>query len=138
MLDIEQEEFCFDIAYDDEGASLLVNSNEQMLAEKLKSLLRFGALSTRFKDIFDIYYLSQLVDHEKMDKCFKIYVFDDAKMRENDYTGVEKRLSIIFNNKRYISNLNTKEVNWLDIEPKVALDGILAFVKDMYTKHPQK
>ena len=31
---IEQEEYCFDIAYDDEGASLLINSNEQMLSEK--------------------------------------------------------------------------------------------------------
>ena len=57
-LDIEQDEFCFDIAYDDEGASLLINSNEQMIAEKLKSLLRFGTLSSRYKDIFDIYYLS--------------------------------------------------------------------------------
>ena len=38
------------IAYDDEGASLLINSNEQMFAEKLRSLLRFGALSSRYKD----------------------------------------------------------------------------------------
>ena len=37
-LDIEQEEYCFDIAYDEEGASLLINSNEQMFAEKLRSL----------------------------------------------------------------------------------------------------
>ena len=27
-LELEQEEYCFDIAYDDEGASLLINSNE--------------------------------------------------------------------------------------------------------------
>lgn len=55
---IDQEEFCFDIAYDDEGASLLINSNEQMFVEKLRSLLRFGALSSRYKDIFDMYFLS--------------------------------------------------------------------------------
>lgn len=45
---IEQEEYCFDITYDDEGASLLINSNEQMLSEKLRSLLKFGTFSTRF------------------------------------------------------------------------------------------
>ena len=45
---IEKEEYCFDIAYDDEGASLLINSNEQMLSEKLRSLLNFGTFSTRF------------------------------------------------------------------------------------------
>ena len=50
----EQEEYCFDIAYDDEGASLLINSNEQMLSEKLWSLLKFGTFSTRFKDIYEL------------------------------------------------------------------------------------
>ena len=51
---IEQEVYCFDIAYDDEGASLLINSNEQMLSEKLRSLLKFGTFSTRFKDIYEL------------------------------------------------------------------------------------
>lgn len=51
---IEKEEYCFDIAYDDEGASLLINSNEQMLSEKLRSLLKFGTFSTRFKDIYEL------------------------------------------------------------------------------------
>ncbi len=56
-MDVLQEEFCFDIGYDDEGVSLLINSKEQMFAEKLRSLLKFGAASTRYKDIFDMYYL---------------------------------------------------------------------------------
>lgn len=51
---IEKEEYCFDITYDDEGASLLINSNEQMLSEKLRSLLNFGTFSTRFKDIYEL------------------------------------------------------------------------------------
>ena len=42
------------IEYDDEGASLLINSNEQMLSEKLRSLLKFGTFSTRFKDIYEL------------------------------------------------------------------------------------
>ena len=51
---MEQEEYCFDITYDDEGARLLINSNEQMLSEKLRSLLKFGTFSTRFKDIYEL------------------------------------------------------------------------------------
>jgi len=31
-------------------ARLLINSYEQMLAEKLRSLLKFGPFSTRYKD----------------------------------------------------------------------------------------
>ena len=62
----EQEEYCFDIAYDDEGASLLINSDEQMFAEKLRSLLKFGPLSTRYKDVYDMYYLKDTVDNIKL------------------------------------------------------------------------
>ena len=54
-IDLPQDEYCFDISFDDEGATLLVNSKEQIFAEKLKSLLKFGTLSTRYKDIYDIY-----------------------------------------------------------------------------------
>ena len=42
------------IEYDDEGASLLINSNQQMLSEKLRSLLKFGTFSTRYKDIYKL------------------------------------------------------------------------------------
>jgi len=55
-LDIEQEEYCFDIAFDNDGASLLINSREQMFSEKLRSLLKFGTFSTRYKDIYDMFY----------------------------------------------------------------------------------
>lgn len=54
-MEIEQEEYCFDIAFDNEGASLLINTREQMFAEKLRSLLKFGTFSTRYKDIYDMY-----------------------------------------------------------------------------------
>ena len=51
---IEQEEYCFDVCLDDEGASLLMNSSEQIFAEKLRALVRFGTFSGRVKDIFDL------------------------------------------------------------------------------------
>ena len=47
-LDIKQEEYCFDICFQKDGASLLMNSKEQILTEKLKSFLRFGTRSTRY------------------------------------------------------------------------------------------
>ena len=79
-LNLEQEEYCFDIAFDEEGASVLINTNEQMFAEKLQSLLRLGAISTRYKDIFDMYYLSQHVEtvvmlsHKKPDSVINVKV----------------------------------------------------------------
>lgn len=40
-LDVEQEEYCFDICFQEDGASLLMNSKEQIITEKTKSLLPF-------------------------------------------------------------------------------------------------
>ncbi len=33
-LDIEQEEYCFDICFQEDSASVLINSKEQMITEK--------------------------------------------------------------------------------------------------------
>ena len=49
----------FDFDIFDGSVSLLINSPEQIVCEKLKSLLIFGIRSTRYKDIFDFYYLSK-------------------------------------------------------------------------------
>lgn len=130
-LDIEQEEFCFDIAYDDEGVSLLVNSNEQMIAEKLKSLLKFGTLSSRYKDIFDIYYLCNHINKDTMRKCIKIYIFDDSRMREKDLNGVLRRLSLIFKDKLYLSHLAATDVNWIEKDLDIVISGIISFIKKL-------
>ncbi len=129
--DIEQEEFCFDVGLDDDGASLLINSKEQMFTEKLRSILKFGPLSTRYKDIFDIYYLSTLVDRKKLNECFKTLIYDDKGMRESNIDEIIKRVRNTFSNRTYIRNLTTSKKNWLDVEQNVVLDGIIKFLNKM-------
>ena len=122
---LEQVDYCFDIAASSDGASLLINSPEQMLTEKLKSLLRFGALSTRFKDVYDIYYLFHHVDKSKLINCFKILIFDDSKMREKSIDDVLKRITATFINEIYLSNLNTSNKNWVGVENDKVLRYII-------------
>lgn len=129
-LQIEQEEYCFDIGFDNEGASLLINSKEQMLTEKLRSILKFGVFSTRYKDIFDICYLLRFVDKDKLLKCFEIYIYNDEGMKENTIEDVVVRVQRTFSDKRYIKNLETSKKNWLDISTKSALKNILEFLKE--------
>ena len=59
ILELEQEEYCFDVCMDDQGASLLKNSKEQSITEKLRALLVFGVNDKRYKDIYDMYYLKR-------------------------------------------------------------------------------
>ena len=88
--ELEQEQYCFDIACDEAGASLLINSDEQMLAEKLRSLLKFGPFSTRYKDVYDMYYLKDIINREKLMIALDTYIFNDAAMKENTKSDIEK------------------------------------------------
>jgi len=129
--DIEQEDFCFDVGIDDIGASLLINSKEQMLTEKLRSILKFGAFSTRYKDIFDIYYLLDLSDREKLQHCFTTLIFADPGMRENTMDDIIRRVDSTFKNKRYLDRLKRSEKNWLGLDVADVLSGILTRLQSL-------
>lgn len=55
--EIEQDEYYFNLNSIEGSINLLINSKEQIFTEKLKSLLKFGIHSARYKDLFDFYYL---------------------------------------------------------------------------------
>lgn len=126
--DIEQEDFCFDVGIDDVGASLLINSKEQMLTEKLRSILKFGPASTRYKDIFDIYYLFGQIDRGKLLHCLETLIFADPGMRENTISDIIRRVESTFTNKRYLDHLKTSEKNWLGLDIADVLNGILDYL----------
>jgi len=129
--EIEQEEYCFDISYDDEGASLLINSDEQMLAEKLRSLLKFGPFSTRYKDVYDMYYLKDVVDGEKLRIALDTYIFNDDTMKENNRNDIEKRLNITFGDRGYIRRLDASDKRWLDEDIESITQGLLTFLSQL-------
>lgn len=131
-LEIEQEEYCFDICMDEDGVYLLINSKEQIFAEKLRSLLKFGPLSTRYKDVFDLCYLTEYINLEKLKKCIKTYILDDPRMKENDYKTIRKRVSNTFSNKVYRKNIEkSNDSNWLRIKTSVAFERIEVFLENM-------
>ena len=70
--EIEQDDFCFDLSNLNDSVSLLVNSKEQIFTEKLKSLFKYGFTSSRYKDIFDFYYLINMTSLSK-DRLLKYF-----------------------------------------------------------------
>lgn len=132
QVQIEQDEYCFDVCLDDVGASLLINSKEQIFAEKLRSLLKFGPLSTRYKDIFDLCYLSDIVDRGRLMDCLKTYVFDDPGMFENDMTAVLRRVNRTFSDRLYRQRvIRSRRANWLGIQVTDAFGKIKDFLETM-------
>lgn len=131
--DIEQDEYFFDFSIIDKSVSLLINSKEQIIVEKLKSLLKFGITSTRFKDIFDFYYLinNENIDKDKLIKYIDILIFKDENMREYTIEDINKRLSSILNNSRFKSRINTANNNWLDMPISDVISNVLYYFGDL-------
>lgn len=128
----ELEDICFDLGKLDESVTLLADSSEQVVAEKLRSLLRIGAASTRYKDVFDIYYLLVVrgVDSGKLDDALGALVFDDPAMREKDYPDVAKRLSSVFSNRRFSSQLPKAKNDWLGVSPGKVTSTIVRYFSE--------
>ena len=134
-----QEEYCFDLSFDTGGATLFINSKEQILAEKLKSILKFGFLSTRYKDIYDIYYLISNVNKEKTINAFKVLIFDDNKMKEKTVDDIIDRLESTFSNKIYIDKLSSSDKNWVDVsnqEVDISDQKVKEYL-EIIKKHPE-
>lgn len=133
-LDIEQEEYCFDICFQDDGASLLMNSKEQIITEKLKSFLRFGTRSTRYKDVFDICYLSESADKDKLRQYIQKYIYEDASLPVEDMNEIIRRVERVFKNSGFIKEINKSKKNWMDISTEEALTKDIEFVKALQQK----
>ena len=126
-LPLEQKELWFDTALQDEGVALMANSKEQVCAEKLRSLMRIGAASTRFKDVFDVYYLlcREGVDEKALDDAMRVLVYDSPDMREAGPRDAHARLSRVLNDQRFRRNLANARNNWLGANVDKVVTGIL-------------
>ena len=136
LLDIKQDEYCFDLSIINKNANLLINSKEQIFVEKIKSLLKLGFRSTRYKDLFDFYYLINKteLDKEKLMNCFNILIFKDETMRENNIKDVVNRLQMTFNSNAYRNHLSNPKNNWLDITVDDAIMSVLKHIKNLGEK----
>lgn len=127
---VSQDIYCFDVCMDNKGVSLLKNSVEQTFIEKMRSLLIFGANSRRYKDVFDMYYLTSIVDKERIRELTKILIFDDNEMRENSFNDIFIRISNTFNNKTYLNRVETSKQKWIDEDINYITQAIINFIKE--------
>lgn len=130
QVQIEQDEYCFDVCLDDVGASLLINSKEQIFAEKLRSLLKFGPLSTRYRDVFDMCYLVDHVDKDRLRGCLDTYIFSDSSIVENDMNAVLSRVNRTFSDRSYLQKISkAQRANWLGIQVTDAFSKITSLLE---------
>lgn len=130
-LDIEQEEFFFDISGQEDSICLLANSKEQIFGEKLTSLLKWGVASTRYKDIHDFYYLSHRSDfnRELLEKYLDkwIYTSNATWLPMTDSQGISEGLSVILNDDIFRRGFTSSQDKWLEISDDDAIEWLIGF-----------
>ncbi len=127
-MEVVQRDFKFDIVTDMKSVKLLANSKEQIFAEKMKSFLRLGTLSSRYKDVFDMYYLIGKMKRATLREYFDLYVYRDKKMRERTPKAIVDRLSEVFEDATFKRQLCNKKFAWLNVAPAVATKSILDYI----------
>lgn len=133
LFDLEQEEYCFSFDLYKSSANLLINSMEQIFTEKLKSLLKLSFRSTRYKDLFDFYYLieNNKLHKEKLIHCINLLILKNENMRENTIQDIVERVKSTLNSQRYRNNLSNPKVNWIEISIENAIDTVLNYISNL-------
>ncbi len=133
--ELKQDEYIFDLDIINGSVSLLINSPEQIVCEKLRSLLKFGIRSTRYKDVFDFYYLisNNFLNKDRLFKYIDLLIIKDKNINQDTINDVILRLKTIFNNKRYIEKLDNARSNWINVPVREVIDVVISFFKSLET-----
>ena len=101
----------------------------------MKSLLKFNVRSTRYKDVFDFYYLidNKLLNKKKLEKCFKILIYDDKSININNIKELINQFRKITDSKLYKTNLNNPKYNWLNKNIDDVINKVQDYLTDMET-----
>jgi len=103
------------------------------IREKLKSLLKFGIRTTRYKDIFDIYYLinNAYINKEELLYIIHSLIINDNTMKESNLNDIIKNLKITINNNIFIHNLSDARNNWLGIPVNEVINSVVIYFENL-------
>lgn len=130
LMAIEQNTTCF--SFDGEKLFLKVNPIEQIFSEKLYSLAKHGALSTRYKDVFDMYYL---IKNEKMDKklvkkCLELLTIKKL-FNLNTIEDVIERVDDTLEDKQFANYVVNAKEKWIDADYTFVKESILDYINSI-------
>ncbi|MBU1093021.1 MAG: nucleotidyl transferase AbiEii/AbiGii toxin family protein [Firmicutes bacterium] len=123
---IEQDKLIFDITCSDKGIELLANPIEQMIVEKTSSFIKFGVLSTRMKDLFDIYYLikNQTYSKQKVMEIIHQYFVNPGQAQSLDH--YINSMTELLKSDIFIGNFSRSD-NWTGCDINTILEELTLF-----------
>ena len=115
----------------DDNISFLVNPKEQIFVEKLLPLLKFGPLSTRYRDIFDLCWLvtEGNLDKKLISDYMKILIFD-TDIEINNKEEISNIIDLVLSDNMFIQNLSNNN-NWTGQSIANILETIKKYIDEL-------
>ena len=126
---IEQNKILFSFNNDGESVEIKVNPTEQIFAEKLLSLARLGVLTTRYKDLYDLYYLVNncLIDIYKVRYILNLF-FQSTHRGPKNIDDLVNAIESTLENKTFSNEASKPSAKWIAVEYEDVKKTILDFV----------
>lgn len=123
-----QNNLVFYVGKNKQEVTLLANSIEQIFTEKLKSLLKHNIRSTRYKDIYDFYYLinEQPINKKLLKMYINRYIIKDSSIKYSDIYSISEAIRILSNREDFKSNIDESNDRWID----ESIDNIIFSICD--------
>lgn len=127
-IDILQDTLLLDTKIIEDNISFLVNPKEQIFVEKIIPLLKFGPLSTRYRDIFDLYWLIKKgkLDKKQILNYMKILIFN-TDIEIKNISDVSNIINLVLSEDMFIKNLSNNN-NWTGESINKILDTIKEYI----------
>ncbi len=129
--DIHQDILLLNTQIIDGNIEFLVNPKEQIFTEKLIPILKFGPLSTRYRDVFDLYWLitEGNLDKDKILHYMKILIFDsDINIHETQ--ELYNTVNLVLSEPIFIANLSNN-YNWTNENIDTILENIKNYLRSL-------
>lgn len=112
---IEQKSIIFNFENNSSGLLLKANPPEQIFAEKLLSLARHGAISTRYKDLYDFYYLIKecSISPKRVSEVLALF-FKNTNKRPKDIYELQTAIEDTLNNNSFAREASKPASKWID------------------------
>lgn len=111
---------------------LVLNANppEQIVAEKLVALARIGERTTRYKDIYDIYFLlaNRMVNNLLFKETINIILEKSRKNHRLNISEFKNIIHSVLENKRFEQNFRKAKNQWIKEDYQTMKEYILNFI----------
>lgn len=129
---IKQDRTVFTFESNNKSVSIKVNPCEQILSEKIMSLARLGLISTRYKDIYDMYYLiiNNLLDIKKVREILNMFFASSTRKPSSMFELVNSIIDTL-NDTAFSKEASKPASKWMDVEYNDVKASLINFVSKL-------